>query len=272
MQPSPFAVDLVDQVRPLLRSMQRMLAPKSEFDPATSTRTFRLAVPDVAMSIYPGLTQTVLSEAPGVTIEWVGLRENLMTLIAEEQVDVGVGPAALPATEGVSRETVGKLEWEVFARREHPALARWGRKAWSAWPHLVVSTSSRVVNPVGLAAEQAGLVRRIGCAVPTFALVGSMLADTDLIATLPRIVMDGQLERYGLSSRSVPFVIDGMPHAIMWSSRLGNDEASLWIRSRLLGALQRGLSGSNSRPLANRPVSGPAAGKPVTTRAKDRAV
>lgn len=48
MSPSPFAEKLVEDVRPILRSIQRALVPPQAFDPATSTRTFRVAIPDFA--------------------------------------------------------------------------------------------------------------------------------------------------------------------------------------------------------------------------------
>src|SRR4051812_856679 len=48
MQPSPFALQLVEQVRPLLASLRRMLSPGRAFSPATSRRAFRLALPDWA--------------------------------------------------------------------------------------------------------------------------------------------------------------------------------------------------------------------------------
>src|SRR5204863_3117551 len=35
MEPTAFALDLIDQARPILRSIQRVLSPRQVFDPAT---------------------------------------------------------------------------------------------------------------------------------------------------------------------------------------------------------------------------------------------
>src|SRR5882672_3501251 len=46
MEPTAFALEFVEQARPILRSIQRVLSPRHVFDPATSRRIFRLAAPD----------------------------------------------------------------------------------------------------------------------------------------------------------------------------------------------------------------------------------
>src|SRR5258707_802001 len=40
MQPTAFALEFMEQVRPILRNVQRVLLPRHEFDPATSRRLF----------------------------------------------------------------------------------------------------------------------------------------------------------------------------------------------------------------------------------------
>jgi hypothetical protein len=38
---------------------------------------------------------------------------------------------------------------------------------------------------------------------------------------------------YDLESRQVPFLIDPLPHAMLWSAARGNDPEIAWLRSRL---------------------------------------
>ena len=52
MQPTPFALELLEQARPILRSIQRALSPRQVFDPATSRRLFRFAAPDFARAVH----------------------------------------------------------------------------------------------------------------------------------------------------------------------------------------------------------------------------
>ncbi len=66
MQPTPFALELLEQARPILRSIQRALSPRQAFDPATSRRLFRFAAPDFARALFTSLLARVRAEAPGL--------------------------------------------------------------------------------------------------------------------------------------------------------------------------------------------------------------
>ena len=68
------------------------------------------------------------------------------------------------------------------------------------------------------AAAGAGLERTIAGWVPNFVSIAPVLAASDLLATLPSIVMADTLRPYGLESRPVPFSIAPMPHAMLWGA------------------------------------------------------
>src|SRR3984893_15899122 len=50
MQPTSFAIDLMEQVRPMLRGIERVLSPRRVFDPACSQRVVLLAAPGAGAS------------------------------------------------------------------------------------------------------------------------------------------------------------------------------------------------------------------------------
>src|ERR1041385_6679777 len=64
MQPTLFARDLMEGVRPLLRSLQRILSPQLAFDPAQSQRVFRLAAPDFALTLFTRVLAMLRRDAP----------------------------------------------------------------------------------------------------------------------------------------------------------------------------------------------------------------
>src|SRR4051812_49530242 len=136
MQPTAFALEFLEQVRPILRNIQRVLSPRHAFDPATSRRMFRLSAPDFALTLFTRLLASLRAEAPQVSIEWTGLRSSLVSDLAEGQIDVAIAPALLDPAEDVTGKGIGSLQWRCFARKDHPAFLRWGLKSWSRWPHL----------------------------------------------------------------------------------------------------------------------------------------
>src|SRR5438128_379798 len=68
-EPTPFARELRPEVQHALRLMGSALHLEEEFDPATSARTFRLAMSDYAIVVvHEPLVRLVESAAPGVRL------------------------------------------------------------------------------------------------------------------------------------------------------------------------------------------------------------
>jgi DNA-binding transcriptional LysR family regulator len=245
MQPTPFALELLEQARPILRSIQRALSPRQVFDPATSRRLFRFAAPDFARALFTSLLARVRSQAPGASLEWSGARDPMLLEIAEGQLDVAVAPAGLRLPAGIATEAIGALTWGCFARRGHPAFRKWGRNAWSHWPHVAVRVGDSLASPVNAAAK-AGLERTIAGWVPHFSGIAPVLAESDLIATLPAVAMTDTLRPYGLDSRPVPFPIDPLPHAMLWSAQRGRDPEIGWLRDQLRPIVQSKFASTSS--------------------------
>jgi DNA-binding transcriptional LysR family regulator len=233
MQPTTFALDLIEQARPMLRGIQRVLSPRHAFDPKSSHRVFRLAAPDFMLTLFTNLLAGLRREAPDVSVEWTAPREPTLLDVAEGQIDLAIVPAELRFPDGVTSEAVGALGWRCFGRQHHPAFSQWGARTWTQWPHLVVRVGDSLTSPVNVAASAAGLGRSIAGWVPHFSAIAPVLANSDLLATLPAIAMTETLHAYRLESREVPFPIAPLPHAMIWSAGAGRDSGISWLRGRL---------------------------------------
>ena len=244
MQPTAFALDLIEQTRPMLRGIQRVLSPRYVFDPAHSQRVFRVAAPDFMLTVFAHLLSRLRSEAPGVSAEWTAPREPTLLDVAEGQIDVAIVPAELRLPEGVAGEAVGALGWRCFGRKDHPAFAKWSRRTWTQWPHLVVRVGDSLTSPVNVAASDAGLERWIAGWVPNFSAIAPVLANSDLLATLPVVAMAETMHVFDLESREVPFPIAPLPHAMVWSTTRSRDPAMTWLRDRLRPIVKRNFAGS----------------------------
>src|SRR6516164_1216418 len=55
MQPTALALDLIEQARPMLSGIQRVLSPQYVFDAASSRRVFRLDAPDFMLTLFADL-------------------------------------------------------------------------------------------------------------------------------------------------------------------------------------------------------------------------
>lgn len=231
MQPSPFALHLVDDLCPILRSIERVLTPPETFEATSSTRRFTVALPDFAPSLFPRIAKDFMQQAPQAVLEWQSVGEKILDKVLEGQIDVCLAPSHLRKLDGITSVDVGALVWQCFVRCDHPALqATWDADTWQRYPHIAVRVGDTPHNPVSAESQQQGLKRQVAVWVPKFAAIAPMLAQTDMIATMPEILLQDSLDAFGLVALPVPFVQSPIAHRVYWASRYDNDPANLWLR------------------------------------------
>src|SRR5258708_34874516 len=111
-------------------------------------------------------------------------------------------------------------------------------------PILAVRVVTSFTVPMMFAASVAGLARTIAGWVPHFSAIAPVLANSDLLATLPVIAMVETMHAYDLESREVPFPIAPLPHVMVWSTTRSRDPAMNWLRDRLRPIVKRHFAGS----------------------------
>ena len=235
MQPSPFALTLIEDVAPILRSIKRVLALPEPFDPASSDRVFRVACP-ITGQLLTEVLNRVHRVAPGVRLEWLSAPRQVYAATAEGLLDIAHlgGETRLP--DGLDEIEAPSFEWTSFVRAGHPALADWGPEAWSTYGHVQVNIANDAPSPLEKTADAAPPERHVAALISEFSSLGPLLAGTDLIGTFPRILMAWDMETYGLQPLIPPITLPPFRTRLFWSSQMANDSASKWIREIVLTA------------------------------------
>jgi len=257
MQASPFALQLIDDVSPILGSIQRVLKLPEPFDPMHSTRTFRIACP-ISAKVLSKVVNDLQDVAPGINIEWLAAPREVYAAVSEGHIDLAHlgGERSLP--DGLVEAELPPMEFFGFVRKGHPALSDWGLDAWNHYGHIKVVIDNEVRSPVDEATRETSPGRRIAARISEFAAVGPLLAASDLIATLSTGVMAWDMETYGLVALPPITPMPPFRARLFWSSRTANDPAHAWIRDLVLNAylraheeaeriVQSGLSASRER-------------------------
>ncbi len=137
--PTSRAMELMAPLTEALAQVQSLLAPNA-FDPATTRRTFRLAMSDYGAAIVlPGLIRTLRSEAPGIDLQIShASREGMLDGILNGDIDIAVG--VFPEMPNELRST--PLFEEHYAclvdRDSLPADATLDLPAYLARPHVLL--------------------------------------------------------------------------------------------------------------------------------------
>lgn len=235
MQASPFALQLIEDVQPILASIQRVLKLPEPFDPSYSTRKFRIACPFSA-NFLSGVLRQIHETAPGVDIEWLAAPREVYAGVSEGHIDLAHlgGERSLP--DGLDEAEMPSMKFVSFVRNGHPALSDWGPDAWSHYGHIKVAIDNEVRSPVDEATREAAPDRRIAARISEFAAVGPLLAASDLIATLSTEVMAWDMETYGLVPLPPVKPVPPFRARFFWSARTANDPAQTWVRDLVLNA------------------------------------
>lgn len=232
MRPTPRAERLAGPLRQKLGELQRLLGDEGGFDPETSTRRFRLVCSDLLASFLPALLARMRASAPGVTLEvrlpTRGVADALLTEGGAD--DLGLGPSQ-PDTPGLKQRGLGRIDWVVLARGDHPvSVAGLTRASWTRYPHVLVRTGNASANRVAGAILGEGLERRIGLVVPSFLMAPYAVSETDLLYTAPRQLVAKQARQLGLAVLEPPVALPWVTVFQVWPERLGADAAHRWLR------------------------------------------
>jgi DNA-binding transcriptional LysR family regulator len=207
------------------------------FDPATSTRSFTLAMTDIGEIYFTPRLMEVLSQvAPGVTIST--LRNNTATSLRDEleagHVDIAIG--LLPQLKaGVFQRRLFLQRYVCLFSGTHP-LARKrsvSLKDFSAADHVLVQAAGTGHGKADDVMAAQGIHRRIRLKVPHFVAIGHILRSSEMIATVPERLAQSIAEPFGLVWRPHPVALPQIAINLFWHAKVHRDPGNQWLRGLL---------------------------------------
>jgi DNA-binding transcriptional LysR family regulator len=235
--PTPYAITLWKNIGVPLEVI-RLASVNAEFDPAVLNRTFRIATTDwMADLFWLPLRERVESEAPGVNIHAVPYNVNGETLLLNANVDM-----VLDYFEGNSSQVHTQHLFDnhfVCAMRyDHPlASEELTLDNFANAEHLLLSLSGEASGGVDTLLRQKGMERRIAMTVNHCNNIPKLLINTDMITTIPLAIILDSVNTGQLIIKKTPFLMPPGPISMSWHVRHQRDQASLWLRNKVLDVL-----------------------------------
>ncbi|GAB4558331.1 MAG: LysR family transcriptional regulator [Haliangiales bacterium] len=228
MSATPRALELEGPVRELLEQATAVVRNSAGFEPATASRRFAIAMTDYAEALLLApLLERLRREAPGVDISvtraaWIQQVSGEFDLVLVPRSPTGAGVIWTRAFED---------EYACLVRRAHPRVKRrLTARTYAALPHLMVAPGGRPGSFVDEALAEHGLERRVALTLPGFLVVPTVVAQSDLIATIP-----SRLARTAAAGAAVKVVPAPLPFppltlSLGWPERLHRDPGHRWFR------------------------------------------
>jgi DNA-binding transcriptional LysR family regulator len=233
LTPTPKAIALAQQLRPALQQIQSALLEQPSFDPATSDRVFAIGMSDyVEFSLLPKLVQALQVVAPNINLQIrSGARQKLLSLLDEGEIDIACG--LFP--EKITWHKEQFLFHEVYScvcRQDHPNIGgEFSLEDYLTQSHLLVSIQEDRVGRVDILLGKQNLQRRIALSIPHFLIAPFILAQSNLVATLPKRVAVEFSRSQSLKLLPLPIALEGFSVFMRWHQSTHNLPACEWLRT-----------------------------------------
>ena len=168
-------------------------------------------------------------------------------------MDIAVAPIDRAPPRFVVR-TIYDEDFVVVARARHPFAARPTLQRFCQMQHLVVSKTADPHGFVDDALAGLGLTRRVALTMPDFASALATVAETDLIAAMPRRFVAMHAARFAVVSREVPLSLRAFTIKAAVPKVALMDAGLAWLFNAMGEAVQ-GCGGKTKRRAEARAVS-----------------
>lgn len=235
MQPTARALALASPLRGSLEQLEALLRAEPEFDPASARRTFAIGASDFeGFTVVRPLLVRLRRDAPNIDLRLSAPPPlRVAELLGSRELDLVVKPLHAPdEREGVYHQRLFREGFAVVAREGHPAFAqRLTVKRYAEAMHALVAPGGTARGQVDDLLAERGLRRRIVLTLPHFLLVPHLIAETDLLVTLPARVAESLTSPLAIASRPVPVPLGDFGVDALWHARSHDDPAHRWLRS-----------------------------------------
>jgi DNA-binding transcriptional LysR family regulator len=234
---APRLQSLGPAIRQVLTILQQEVVGSTAFDPSEDDRPFVMATSDVGeVFLLPSLIQTISAKAPRATIRSVVIKPiDLEAALGDGTVDLAVGyfPDLVQAT--IVQQTLCSHPFTCLARTNHPLIkSRMTVRQFLKMDHIVITHEGRSQELLENALIELKMRRRAAVTVPHFLSVPFLVATSDLIATVPKLI--GQCFSLLSNIKMVPppFETPIIEVKQFWHRRFHGDPRSIWFRGLLM--------------------------------------
>lgn len=240
MLPTARALELEQPIREWLTAIEQQLAEKT-FDAKTSRVQFVLASSDyVEYAFLPSLVERLSLSAPQTDLMLKYIEPgNIDQALARGEIDAAVRLFSTENRRDIVSEKIAVEEPVVLMKKEHPRLSGFhlDLQQYLSEPHLVIN-SMELSREVEVILTEQKLQRRIQLQVPSFLSAPIILAESDMLATVPTYIARRFIQGERLKIASLPLQVGYFPVMLSWHKFKDLDPAQQWFRQQLVAVGQ----------------------------------
>ena len=235
--PTPFAEEIAPALAQALAAIRASFE-RSGFDPSRSTRIFGIVMSDIGeVVLLPAIAREVAREAPRVQLRTFDMADReLRDALSSGAVDLAVRANFEPGG-GLRRAALYDIRYLSVVRADHPILRSRSSEDFGRARHLLVKPKGRTMGHgevVQRALTARGVKATIGVQVENFHGVAALLAESDLVATIPAGLAMSLSRIAGVRTFEPPIALPTIKNSLFWHERYQLDAGNAWLRKIVL--------------------------------------
>jgi DNA-binding transcriptional LysR family regulator len=140
---------------------------------------------------------------------------------------------------GVYQQQLFTTEYVCIVRKNHPIIqGRLTRKQFLDATHVVAEATGTGHYVVEKRMAELGVQRRIGLRVPNFLALPTIVASSDMIATVPEPLAAAFLAALDITTVAHPIPFPKLAIKQFWHERYHDDPANRWLRQTCTALFQ----------------------------------
>lgn len=236
MVPTERCGEIVSQVGELIDRFETLTAQR-EFDPAEASVEIGLSCNFYErVTILPHVTRILRREAPGIKLKVISSSAQGKQQLLRSESDILIGPIRIDDS-GYYRRSLLREEYTCVMDRSNPlAEGSLSVEDFVRAPQVVINYGGGFRSRFLVVMEAAGHVPNTVMEVPSPANLPDLLAQTDMIATVPFRI--SQMFDDRVVSVPCPFPAE-LSIDLYWTARTHVSAPHKWVRSKIAEAASR---------------------------------
>lgn len=234
MEPTTRAIELGQSVSQILQQTSRLMFSDTQFDPATSSRSYLIRMSDLIGSlVLPTLINNLEQESPNITLDILHVSpEKTVELLESDRLDIALS-TDLQHNNSIRSHKLIADRMVCILKKDHPlAKEKLTLKKFLESKHLRVSMSPTDIRFVDNVLADKGFARNVVINVPHWLLVPEVLKKTELIGVISERLANSFIDD-DLVIRQLPFAANYFYWTMYWHKRYEHNQSHQWLRGQI---------------------------------------
>ncbi|EOA5092174.1 LysR family transcriptional regulator [Citrobacter koseri] len=235
MQPTARAIVIAPGLSAALNAMSESLRSANVFSPDTSTQTFCFAVTDYTAAVFfPAFVSRLQQAAPGVSVKTLySTGHDSLEDLVSGRVDFAIG---FQTPEMSHHSQLGVIEgfrddYVVAVSNRHPRIYNGlTLEEFLAEGHVVVNPWNEARGTIDKELAKLNLMRRTVVELPSLLSAPAIVANSELITTLPERAITTLFSSEALKCFKVPFTVSPYALNVYYHNGRSVTPGHLWMR------------------------------------------